>query len=73
VSDHISGEVLRVNLRSGRVQTRTRVGSAPHHVAVAGGDVLVAVHDTDAGALVSSQGRLRRTLAVGTVHMGLPR
>jgi hypothetical protein len=38
---------------------------------VAGSDVLVAVHDTDRVALVSPEGRLRRTLFVGDGPHGI--
>ena len=62
VSDNAGGLLLRVELRSGPVGERARVGAAPHHVAIAGDDVLVAVHGTDRVALVSRQGRLRRTI-----------
>jgi YVTN family beta-propeller protein len=71
VSDNGGGLLLRVELRSGRVRARARVGAAPHHVAIAGEDVLVAVHGTDRVALVSRDGRLRRTVHAGDGPHGI--
>ena len=55
-----------------RVLRRIPVGQAPHHAAVAGAEVLVAVHDAGRVAIVSRSGRDRvRSLHVGAGPHGV--
>jgi YVTN family beta-propeller protein len=71
VTDNDTGSVVRVNPRRRRVIGRTRVGAAPHHPATAGSQILVAVHGAGRVALVSSAGRLVRSVAVGAGPHGI--
>jgi DNA-binding beta-propeller fold protein YncE len=70
-SDNSGGELLRIGPRSRRVRASTPVGPAPHHVAVAGRDVLVAVHELGRLAVVSGGGQLRRRVEVGAGPHGV--
>jgi DNA-binding beta-propeller fold protein YncE len=70
-SDNGGGTLVRLNPRSRRVVGRTPVGRAPHHVAVSGRRVLVAVNGTDRVAVVSRRGRLLRTVPVGAGPHGI--
>jgi DNA-binding beta-propeller fold protein YncE len=65
VTDNAGDALVRIDPRSGRILARTAIGSMPHHPAVAGRVVLVAVHGTDRVAIVNQAGRLLRTLDVG--------
>lgn len=65
VSDNDAGELVRVDPPGRRVLGTTRVGPAPHHVAVAGRHVLVAVHGAGRIAVVGRRGR-----PAGSIHVG---
>lgn len=70
-SDNTRGELLRIDPDARSVRERIRVGPGPHHVAVAGSHVLVAVHGTGELAVVSAEGQLGRTLDVGAGPHGV--
>lgn len=70
-SDNAGGELLRIDPDANSVRERIPVGPGPHHVAVAGRQVLVAVHGTGELAVVSAEGQLERTLDVGAGPHGV--
>lgn len=70
-SDNSGGVLLRIAPDSRRILGRTRVGPAPHHVTIAAGEVLVAVHGSGRVAIVERSGRLRSTVRVGAGPHGI--
>jgi DNA-binding beta-propeller fold protein YncE len=70
-SDNGGGTVVRIDPVSNTVRGKTAVGPAPHHVTIAGGQVLVAVHGTGTVAVVSVDGRSLRRIAVGAGPHGI--
>ena len=70
-SDNAAGELLQIDPRSRRIRGRTRVGPQPHHVAVAGSQILVAVHGSGRLAVVSRRGHLVHRLALGAGPHGI--
>lgn len=70
-SDNGGGTLLRIDPGRRRILGRTPVGPAPHHVAIAGRDVLVAIHGTGKVAVVSPSGRLRYLVRVGAGPHGI--
>jgi len=71
VSDNERGQLLRVAPGSLRVRGATGVGPSPHHVAVAGRHVLVAVHGSGRVALLGRRGRVARSVRVGAGPHGI--
>jgi DNA-binding beta-propeller fold protein YncE len=70
-SDNGGGALVRVDPRTREVVGRTRVGRAPHHVTLSGDQVLAAVNGTGRVAIVSRDGRLLRTVPVGSGPHGI--
>jgi len=70
-SDNEGGELLRIDPKRLRITDSTDVGPSPHHVAVAGHQILVAVHGSGQLAVVSDKGRLLRRIDVGAGPHGV--
>jgi DNA-binding beta-propeller fold protein YncE len=70
-SDNEGGELLRIDPKRLRIRGSTDVGPSPHHVAVAGHHVLVAVHGSGELAVVSVKGGLLRRIDVGAGPHGV--
>ena len=71
VSDNEGSTLVRIDPATGRVLGRTAVGPAPHHVAIAGDRVLVAVHGSGRIAIGTRRGRLLGSLTVGAGPHGI--
>lgn len=56
---------MRIAPSARRVAGRSALGGTPHHVAIAGGVVLVAVNDSGRVAVVARSGRVIDRLRVG--------
>jgi DNA-binding beta-propeller fold protein YncE len=71
VSDNDRGVLVRVAPDRLQVRGTTVVGAAPHHVAVVGRRVLVAVNGSGRVAIADRRGRVARTLRVGSGPHGI--
>ncbi len=65
VTDHETGDVLALSSRDGHVLRRLRGCDGAHHVALVGGMIAVACHDSDALAVWNTSSWQRRLIRVG--------